>query len=111
MGWPLGRGGRRGYGSGGMPQFGSLTGGGSLVPRRPVMIKPYLLGGVDRPAAVGAAAPPPARHVANAGLDAKVGLPLGFTCDLTANTDFSQLDADDHQINLPRFDAFFPANR
>jgi hypothetical protein len=47
----------------------------------------------------------------NAGLDAKYGLTKNLTLDLTINTDFAQVEADDQQINLTRFSLFFPEKR
>lgn len=45
------------------------------------------------------------------GLDAKWGITPNMTLDLTFNTDFSQVEADDQQINLTRFSLFFPEKR
>lgn len=45
------------------------------------------------------------------GLDLKYGLSSNLTLELTANTDFSQVEADDQQINLTRFSLFFPEKR
>tara|TARA_B100001758_G_scaffold17754_1_gene12653 strand:+ start:4154 stop:6136 length:1983 start_codon:yes stop_codon:yes gene_type:complete len=45
------------------------------------------------------------------GLDAKVGLTSSLTLDLTYNTDFAQVEADEQQINLDRFSLFFPEKR
>ena len=42
------------------------------------------------------------------GLDLKVGLTNNLTMDLTLNTDFAQVEADDQQINLTRYSLFFP---
>jgi hypothetical protein len=47
----------------------------------------------------------------NAGLDVKYGLTNNLTLDLTFNTDFAQVEADDEQINLTRFSLFFPEKR
>lgn len=47
----------------------------------------------------------------DAGLDVKYGVTSGLTLDLTANTDFSQVEADDAQINFSRFSLFFPEKR
>lgn len=44
-------------------------------------------------------------------LDLKYELRPGVTLDATANTDFAQADVDDVQINLTRFDLFFPERR
>lgn len=49
--------------------------------------------------------------VGDVGLDAKVGLSSNFTLDLTLNTDFAQVEADNVQINLSRFDLFYPEKR
>ena len=45
------------------------------------------------------------------GMDAKVGVGSGMTLDLTYNTDFAQVEADEQQINLDRFSLFFPEKR
>lgn len=47
----------------------------------------------------------------SAGLDAKYGLTNNLTLDVTLNTDFAQVEADDQQINLTRFSLFFPEKR
>ncbi len=46
-----------------------------------------------------------------AGLDLKYGLTSNLTLDLTLNTDFAQVEADDQQVNLTRFSLFFPEKR
>ena len=46
-----------------------------------------------------------------AGLDLKYGLTSNLTLDLTWNTDFAQVETDNVQINLSRFDLFFPEKR
>jgi hypothetical protein len=48
---------------------------------------------------------------ANVGLDAKYGLTQNLTADLTYNTDFAQVEADQQQVNLTRFSLFFPEKR
>ena len=45
------------------------------------------------------------------GLDVKYGVSSQLTLDLTVNTDFAQVEADDQQINLTRFSLFFPEKR
>lgn len=47
----------------------------------------------------------------DAGLDIKYGLSNNFTLDVTVNTDFAQVEADNQQINLTRFSLFFPEKR
>ena len=46
-----------------------------------------------------------------AGLDAKYGLTRGLTADLTVNTDFAQVEEDQQQVNLTRFNLLFPEKR
>ena len=45
------------------------------------------------------------------GFDVKYGLTSTLTLDGTVNTDFAQVEVDDEQINLTRFDLFFPEKR
>ena len=47
----------------------------------------------------------------NVGLDAKVGITANLTADLTYNTDFSQVEVDEQQLNLTRFSIQFPEKR
>jgi hypothetical protein len=44
-------------------------------------------------------------------LDVKYGLSQALTLDLTVNPDFSQVEVDAEQINLTRFNLFFPEKR
>jgi hypothetical protein len=46
-----------------------------------------------------------------AGLDVKYSVTSNLTLDLTANTDFAQVEADDQQVNLTRYSLFFPEKR
>ena len=48
---------------------------------------------------------------ADAGFDVKYGLTKGLTADFTYNTDFAQVEEDEEQVNLTRFDLFFPEKR
>jgi len=48
---------------------------------------------------------------AEAGLDLKYGVTQGLVADLTVNTDFAQVEADEQQVNLTRFSLFFPEKR
>ena len=47
----------------------------------------------------------------DAGLDLKYSLTPSMTLDATFNTDFAQVEVDDEQVNLTRFDLFFPEKR
>lgn len=75
--------------------------------RRVARVTPYTLGTLHRDyvnaSSIDAAA--------EFGADAKLGLTSGLTVDLTYNTDFAQVEVDDQQINLTRFNLFFPEKR
>jgi hypothetical protein len=45
------------------------------------------------------------------GVDVKYGVTSGLIWDFTVNTDFSQVEADEQQVNLTRFNLFFPEKR
>jgi uncharacterized protein DUF5916 len=45
------------------------------------------------------------------GFDVKYGVTENMTADLTYNTDFAQVEADEQQVNLTRFSLFFPEKR
>ena len=45
------------------------------------------------------------------GADAKWSISPSMTLDLTVNTDFAQVEVDEEQINLNRFNLFFPEKR
>jgi hypothetical protein len=47
----------------------------------------------------------------NIGLDAKVGITANLTADITVNTDFAQVEVDEQQVNLTRFNLSFPEKR
>ena len=47
----------------------------------------------------------------DAGFDVKYGLTRNLTADLTVNTDFAQVEVDDQQVNLTRFNLLFPEKR
>ncbi len=81
---------------------------------RPVYVRPYALGGVTRAArldSAGTAYIVPSDGTSEAGLDLRVSPTSNLTLDLTSNTDFAQVEADDQQVNLTRFSLFFPEKR
>jgi len=47
----------------------------------------------------------------NVGVDVKYSITPSLTLDLTYNTDFAQVEADEKQLNLDRFNLFFPEKR
>ena len=68
---------------------------------------PYVLGEVNQ---VGLA-PTGTDPDGNAGMDAKYNLTPSLTLDGTYRTDFAQVEVDDQQVNLDRFNLFFPEKR
>ncbi len=81
----------------------------NLKPGFNLQIKPYTLGKVTRDRLL--EANPLRDEKFDAGVDLKYGVTSNLTLDLTANTDFAQVEADVEQINLTRFPLFFPEKR
>jgi hypothetical protein len=85
-----------------------------IEPQRPLYITPYLLGGFSRENILNEEETSYIREDKPAlepGLDVKYGLTNNLTLDLTVNTDFAQVEADDQMVNLTRFSLFFPEKR
>ena len=74
-----------------------------------IEVKPYgIFGATTDPAAD----PPKPKDADGAvGFDVKYGLTQNLTADFTYNTDFAQVEVDDQQVNLTRFNLFFPEKR
>ncbi|MBW3554095.1 MAG: carbohydrate binding family 9 domain-containing protein [Gemmatimonadetes bacterium] len=82
--------------------------------RRPLYIAPYALGGLGQSFALDTAGTAYARRddpARELGVDFKYGVTSNLTLDLTYNTDFAQVEADDQQVNLTRFSLVFPEKR
>ncbi len=84
--------------------YGELEGLGPAQPGGRVKLKPFGVahstGGVEE-----------RDNGGDLGLDAKVALGPNLNLDLTMNTDFAQVEADEQQVNLTRFELFFPEQR
>jgi hypothetical protein len=76
---------------------------------RNLEIKPYVLAGVTTDTTQTPAVDRDGD--ARAGADIKYGLTQNLTADLTLNTDFAQVEVDEQQVNLTRFNLFFPEKR
>lgn len=74
-----------------------------------LQVKPYLL--VDRVSTKIQERGQVGTYSGKPGIDIKYGLTSNLTLDITANTDFSQVEADEQQINLTRFSLYFPEKR
>jgi hypothetical protein len=86
----------------------------NVKPSKPLYIAPYALTGyqgVNEINSEGTAYTNSSRPVIEAGMDVKYGITNNLTLDLTANTDFTQVESDDQQINLTRFSLYFPEKR
>ncbi|MEX0945670.1 MAG: DUF5916 domain-containing protein [Balneolaceae bacterium] len=86
----------------------------NLENKRPLYIAPYLLGGFGQQHELNEAETNWLRDdqlTYDAGVDIKYGLTSNLTLDLTVNTDFAQVEADNQQVNLTRFSLFFPEKR
>jgi hypothetical protein len=90
----------------------------NVTPSKPIYLTPYALGGQTRIPFL--AQPPDVASpewqtendpTAEIGADLKYSPTSNLALDLTVNTDFAQVEADDQQINLTRFPLFFPEKR
>ena len=88
---------------------GTLTGLEAPSGSRNIEIKPFTLGNFATDRTV----TPVVNNDATlrAGVDLKYGLTQNLTADLTVNTDFAQVEVDEQQVNLTRFNLFFPEKR
>ncbi len=80
----------------------------TLPARRDIKLIPYALGSVNKDFTV---ANDSLRRNGDFGVDLKWGIRPNLTLDATYNTDFAQVEADEEQVNLTRFDLFFPEKR
>ena len=99
----------------GLPAMNKFTLAATLVgleappPGLNLEVKPYAISPVTTDLL---AVPAVRNHVApDAGVDVKYGLTKSLTADFTYNTDFAQVEADEAQINLTRFNLLFPEKR
>jgi hypothetical protein len=76
---------------------------------RNLEVKPYVIGDL---ATNNTARPRVVNDVSgHVGLDVKYGITQNLTADVTFNPDFAQVEVDEQQINLTRFNLFFPEKR
>ena len=84
--------------------LGQLFGLENISPSRNLELLPYILPGLSR-------IDGNVEMERKVGLDFKYGITSNLTTDLTMNTDFAQVEADEEQVNLTRFSLFFPEKR
>ena len=98
---------------GGMAKYrtanlGHLVGLSGITPSRNLEILPYFLPGISQTNEEGKTE---THREFELGFDAKYGITPNLTADLTFNTDFAQVEADQQRVNLTRFSLFFPEKR
>ncbi len=74
--------------------------------QRNLKVTPYVLGRSRRGGELSGT-----ENDSDFGIDAKYSVTPSLTLDLTYNTDFAQVEADERQVNLDRFNLFFPEKR
>ena len=83
---------------------GTLLGLSDLRPGRNLKVKPFALASSVRAAGRD-------RGEYDGGVDVKYSLTPSLTLDATYRTDFAQVEVDQQQVNLTRFNLFFPEKR
>ena len=79
----------------------------NVAPPRNFKLMPYALTQANRNFTPGATTD----GDLNWGVDAKIGVTSSMNLDLTYNTDFAQVEVDEQQVNLTRFNLLFPEKR
>jgi hypothetical protein len=93
---------------------GTLRGLENISPGRNLKVKPYVLGQASSARVGGQLTRIDSLSRIkdyNAGFDLKYSLTPSLTLDTTYRTDFAQVEADQQQVNLTRFNLFFPEKR
>jgi hypothetical protein len=85
---------------------GTVTGLQTPVIRN-LKVTPFMLGN----ALQSGQRPVDTRFDPDGGVDVKYSVTPSLALDATVNTDFAQVEIDDQQVNLDRFDLFFPEKR
>lgn len=96
------------------PSLTSIIEFTGLKPKKPVYVTPYLTAGaaqVNELNEAGTAYKMNLTPKYDAGIDIKYSITNNLTADLTVNTDFAQVEADDQKINLTRYSLYFPEKR
>ena len=99
---------------GGMAKYrtanlGRLVGISDVAPSRNLEVLPYILPGVTQINENDTGLETDGKF--KMGVDVKYGITSNLTADVTYNTDFAQVEADEEQVNLTRFSLFFPEKR
>ncbi len=92
-------------------QYGILKGLKNIRRGKNIEIKPYIIMGADKNRPNLEQEETDNNFNMDAGIDFKYSIASNLTLDLTVNTDFAQVEADNVQVNLTRFSLFFPEKR
>ena len=92
-------------------QYGVLKGLRNIRRGKNIEIKPYVITGIQQTREDYNLKDIPSTFERDIGIDFKYGITSNVTLDLTVNTDFAQVEADNVQLNLTRFSLFFPEKR
>lgn len=82
--------------------------------KNPIYVSPYIIGGFSRSNVLNESE---TEYITednwekNIGGDIKYNINSNLTLDLTVNTDFAQVEADNQQVNLTRYSLYFPEQR
>jgi hypothetical protein len=96
------------------PSLSSLVTFEGIKPINPVYFTPYITSGLSQVNEINGAGNSykiKSTPKYDAGMDVKFSLTNNLTLDMTLNTDFAQVEADDQKINLTRYSLFFPEKR
>ena len=97
------------YGMSRISQAGTLRGLEGIRQGRNLKVKPFATTGVTQVA--GTDGPIQTTTDYDGGVDLKYSLTPSLTLDATYRTDFAQVEVDQQQVNLTRFNLFFPEKR
>ncbi|MFT5143055.1 MAG: hypothetical protein ACI84D_001677 [Thalassolituus oleivorans] len=92
-------------------RYGRLTGIKNIRRGRNIEIKPYVITGAQTVRPDLSIEDTEGDVSYDAGFDIKYSITSNLALDLTVNTDFAQVEADNTQLNLTRFSLFFPEKR
>lgn len=89
-------------------QYANLKGLKNIKRGKDIKVKPFAIGGTQNQITDEKTVND---NIGNGGGDIYYGLKSNLTLNLTYNTDFAQVEADNAQINLTRFNLFYPEKR
>ncbi|MEX0846034.1 MAG: DUF5916 domain-containing protein, partial [Balneolaceae bacterium] len=92
-------------------QYGRLKGIKNIRRGKNIEIKPYIISGAQEVRPDLQNEQTDIEYTYDIGGDFKYGITSNLTLDMTVNTDFAQVESDNVELNLSRFNLFFPEKR